>query len=173
MKRFCTQFLTWTALAVFVAGCATRETENPLPDTWMPANSIDDTARVIPLSRPYVYRVMVVDRTLLQLTKRWARDTRLKDDYKCADDFTLPARLVGKSFITLNQALAEVNDVYRLFGVTIALDGENRFSVDCVNRDVLTGIVRAPLIELQGQDKPPETVSPALKLRPALIPKKM
>jgi hypothetical protein len=147
MKQFHTTILLLTACSVLAAGCATGVGEKPLPKVWRPANSVDDTPKVIPLSRPYIYRVMVVDRTLLQLVKRWAKDTQIKDDYKCTDDFTLTTRLVGKSFTTLNQALAEVNDVYRLFGVKVALNSENKFTVECVNRDVITGIVRLPQSE--------------------------
>jgi hypothetical protein len=168
MKRFPTTFLLLATCVVLAAGCATGVGEKPLPKAWRPANSIDDTPKVIPLSRPYIYRVMVVDRTLLQLVKRWAKDTQIKDDYKCTDDFTLTTRLVGKSFTTLNQALAEVNDVYRLFGVKVSLNGENKFSVECVNRDVITGIVRLPQSERLGEEdgtartpaiEPPQTIA--------------
>jgi hypothetical protein len=152
MKQSHTPLFLLTACLVFTTGCATGVGDKPLPKAWRPANSVDDTPKVIPLSRPYIYRVMVVDRTLLQLVKRWAKDTQIKDDYKCTDDFTLTTRLVGKSFTTLNQALAEVNDVYRLFGVKVVLNSENKFSVECVNRDVITGIVRLPQSERLSED---------------------
>jgi hypothetical protein len=147
MKTRSPLFLISGALLLAVAGCATGVSEKPLPKAWRPANSFDDTPQVIPLTRPYIYKVLVVDRTLQQLVKRWAKDTKLEGEYACADDFTLSNKLVGKSFTTLNQAISEINETYRLFGAKVQLAADNRFVVDCVNRDVLTGVVRLPQTE--------------------------
>jgi hypothetical protein len=142
--------------SLVLAGCASSVSDKPLPKAWRQANEFEDSPRVIPLFRPYVYQVMPVDRTLMQLIRRWGKDTKISDDYKCPDDFTLPKSLLEKSFTTLDQAIAQVNETYRLFGVKLTLANQNQFLVECVNRDVLTGVVRIP----QAEEPKPQPVAP-------------
>lgn len=133
-----------TSIIFCVCGCATGVADKALPKAWQPANVFDEAPRVIPLNRPYTYKILVVDRTLMQLVRRWAKDTQVMTTYKCADDFTLPKRLVGRTFVSLDEALAEVNSTFYLFGTKLLIDAKNEFRVDCTGRDVITGIVRLP-----------------------------
>jgi hypothetical protein len=151
--------------ALALAGCATGVAEKPLPKAWRPANTFDDAPRVIPLARPYTYKILVVDRTLMQLVRRWSKDTQVANTYRCADDFTLPKRLVGKTFVSLDEAIAEVNSTYYLFGTKLILDSKNEFRVECTNRDVLTGIVRLPQ-EMNNLERGPQPVLPSEPITP-------
>ena len=134
-------FITVKIFCVFLTGCASRGLPE-LPDTWQPANKFDETPRVLALFRPYSYQVLSVDRTLMQLTRRWARDTQIDFDYRCDDDFSLPITLEGKKYREIDVAIQAVNEVYESFGVTFALSAKNKFTTTCANRDVVTGITR-------------------------------
>jgi predicted small lipoprotein YifL len=149
-----------TSLCAVLTGCASQ-TPLSLPDDWRAANKFDETPRVIALFRPYAYQVLSVDRTLMQLTRRWAKDTQIGFDYACDDDFSLPAKLEGETFRSVDAAMASINEVYKTFGVTLAINAQNKFTTRCINRDVVTGIAR-----LDREDKP---ATPAASSTPLQI----
>jgi hypothetical protein len=136
-------------LYLSLTACATNTAPN-LPEAWRPANTFDETPRVIALFRPYAYQVLSVDRTLLQLTRRWAKDTQIGFEYACDDDFSLPAKLEGESYRDADSALRAINAVYKSFGVVTTLNAQNKLTTKCTNRDVVTGIAR-----LNRDEKPP------------------
>jgi predicted small lipoprotein YifL len=156
------------ALCLSLTACATNTPLN-LPEAWRPANTFDETPRVIALSRPYAYQIFSVDRTLLQLTRRWAKDTQIGFDYACDDDFSLPARLEGESYRDVDSALRAINSVYKSFGVVTTLNAQNKLTTKCTNRDVVTGIAR-----LNRDEKPPaankESKPLLLQSTPRLVP---
>lgn len=131
-------------LGVALAGCAQRSTR-ALPNVWRPVNTFDDQPKAIPLFRPYVYAILEVDRTLMQMTRRWAKDSQIEFEYSCDDDFSLPARLNGRVFKDVDSAIAAVNETYSSFGVTVAISSSNKLTGKCTDRDSLTGIARLPL----------------------------
>lgn len=133
--------ISTTLFYMLISGCSSR-TVPDLPDAWQPANSFDDTPHVIALFRPYLYRVLSVDRTLMQLSRRWAKDTQIGSDYRCDDDFSLPVKLEGKSYREVNEAIQAINEIYESFGVTFTLSAKNELTTTCVNRDVVTGVAR-------------------------------
>ncbi len=131
--------------AAVLAGCSSPAIpDRPLPKGWKPLNSFDEQVKVIPLFRDYVFRVRVVDRSLLQLVGRWASDASIRSKYECDDDFSLPAELLKRVFADIDEALGELNRVYGTFGVVVSLDEKNSLVVQCPGRDVDTGIVRFP-----------------------------
>lgn len=131
--------------AAILAGCSSPAIpDRPLPKGWKPLNGFDDQVKVIPLSRDYVFRVRVVDRSLLQLVQRWASDASIRSKFECDDDFSLPAELLKRVFADVDEALGELNRVYGTFGVVVRLDEMNSLVVQCPGRDVETGIVRFP-----------------------------
>lgn len=139
-------------LYLSLTACASNTTLS-LPETWRPANTFDETPRVIALFRPYSYQVFSVDRTLLQLTRRWAKDTQIGFEYACDDDFSLPARLEGESYRDVDSALRAINEVYKSFGVATTLSAHNKLTTRCTNRDVVTGIARL------NRDEKPQTAN--------------
>jgi hypothetical protein len=149
-----------TLLCMSLTACASRATLD-LPETWQPANTFDETPRVIALFRPYAYQIFSVDRTLMQLTRRWAKDTQIGFDYVCDDDFSLPARLEGESYRDVDAALRAINDVYKSFGVTASFSPQNKLTTRCTSRDVITGIAR-----LNRDEKP---VAPINDGKPLLL----
>lgn len=155
-------------LCMSLIACASSTSPN-LPEAWRPANNFDDTPRVIALFRPYAYKVLSVDTTLLQLTRRWAKDTQVDFDYACDDDFSLPARLEGKTYRDVDAALHAINEVYKSFGVASTLSAQNKLTTRCTNRDVVTGIAR---LNREGkalaasQENKPLLLQPTLKVTP-------
>lgn len=159
---------------LLLTGCASQAPLN-LPDSWQAANTFDGTPRVIPLFRPYAYKVLSVDRTLMQLTRRWAKDTQIGFEYICDDDFSLPAKLEGETFRSIDTAISSINEVYKTFGVTLTISAQNKVTTRCVNRDVVTGIARldredkTPVINsLPLQQQPPAKNAP--KINPKVTP---
>jgi hypothetical protein len=144
-RRFARVAILALFSAAFLAGCSSPAIpDRPLPKGWKPLNSFDEQVKVIPLSRDYVFRVRVVDRSLLQLVGRWASDTSIRSKFECDDDFSLPAGLLKRVFADIDDALGELNRVYGTFGVVVRLDEKNALVVQCPGRDVDTGIVRFP-----------------------------
>ncbi len=144
-----------TLLCAALTACASQTPLN-LPDDWRAANTFDETPRVIALFRPYAYKVLSVDRTLMQLTRRWAKDTQIGFEYACDDDFSLPAKLEGETFRNVDAAMGAINEVYKTFGVALTISAQNKFTARCTNRDVVTGIAR-----LDRGDKSIAPVAPA------------
>ena len=134
-------FITAIMLFISLTGCASRALPE-LSDTWRPANNFDEAPRVIALFRPYTYQVLSVDSTLMQLVRRWAKDTNLNYDYRCDDDFSLPAKLEGKIYRELDVALDSINEVYDAFGINFSFSTKRILVVTCGNRDVITGVSR-------------------------------
>ena len=110
-------------VALLSCSCAT----SPPPDfagRWTPVNHYAAAPDGIPLAQPYVFVPTPLDRTLKTLLSRWAIDANRTLLYQHPSDFALYGPIATIRTSRLQDALGELNALYREQRVDIQLDGD-------------------------------------------------
>ncbi|MBJ6981134.1 hypothetical protein [Luteimonas sp. MC1572] len=110
-------------VALMLGGCAARE----VPDVrgrWQPVNRYAATTHAIPLRGAYVFQASPLDRTLRSLLVRWARDTQFTLDYRHHADFTLHLPVQALRAQRIEDAAAQLSEIYAAQQVLVAVDGD-------------------------------------------------
>jgi hypothetical protein len=125
--------LATALVAVLLAGCATRDVPD-IPGRWQPVNRYADATHAIPLRSAYVFQASPLDRTLRNLLARWARDTQVTLDYRHPADFTLHLPVQALRAQRIEDAAAQLNEIYAAQRVLVAMEGE-RLVVTAIGGD--------------------------------------
>ena len=110
-------------VALLSCSCAT----SPPPDfagIWTPVNHYAVAPEAIALAQPYVFVPTPLDRTLKTLLTRWATDSNRTLLYQIPTDFALYRPVAGIHTPHVQDALGELNALYREQRVDIQLDGD-------------------------------------------------
>ena len=110
-------------LALLSCSCAT----SPPPDfagRWMPVNHYAAAPDGIPLAHAYVFVPTPLDRTLKTLLARWATDSNRTLLYQHPSDFALYGPVADIHTSRLQDALVELNALYRAQRVDVTLNGD-------------------------------------------------
>lgn len=110
-------------VALLSCSCAT----SPPPDfagRWTPVNHYATAPEGIPLAQPYVFVPTPLDRTLKTLLSRWAIDSNRTLLYQHPSDFALYGPVAAIRTNRLQDALAELNALYREQRIDVQLDGD-------------------------------------------------
>ncbi|MBB1471441.1 MULTISPECIES: hypothetical protein [unclassified Luteimonas] len=110
-------------VALMLSACATRDAPD-VRGRWQPVNRYADTTHAIPLRGAYVFQASPLDRTLRSLLARWARDTQMTLDYRHHADFTLHLPVQALRAQRLEDAAAQLSEVYAAHDVLVAVDGD-------------------------------------------------
>ncbi len=122
------------ALVVSLAACATPEASQ-FGGRWKPVNQFSHAAVAIPIYPDYVYQASPMDRTLMRLLQRWAKDSNMELAYQVGMDYTLYTPVANVTTADIASALQQMNDIYKAQGIEIQLSG---------NRIVVSGGRAAP-----------------------------
>ena len=90
---------------------------------WRPVNRYDKKTIEIPLSVPYTYYAMPMDRTLKSMLTRWTSDTETKLDYRLRSDFTLPKPVAEIRTTEARDAVSQLSAIYAKQGLSVTVDG--------------------------------------------------
>lgn len=109
-------------VALVLTGCATRDAPG-IGGHWQPANRYADTTQAIPLRGAYLFQASPLDGTLRSLLARWARDTQVTLDYRHHADYTLHMPVQALRAQRLEDAAAQLSEVYAAQRVLVTVDG--------------------------------------------------
>ncbi|WP_018152865.1 hypothetical protein [Leeia oryzae] len=121
------RILLVTALSYSLAGCSA--TPPNYGGNWAPVNEYAKDIQEIPLTHPYRYYALPIDKTLKNLLGRWAMDTGTTLSYQHTSDFSLNKQAGEIRTATLAEALAALQAIYRTQGIRIEQTANNTISV--------------------------------------------
>jgi hypothetical protein len=119
-------------LCCLLGACSTGRAPEP-SDEWSKVNSFEDEIRPIILRQPYTYSALPIDTSIMSMINRWAKDSNIKAEYRCATDYSIPKRMLTMKVSSLRAAITEVASVY----------GEQELSVE-LSTDKGTIIIDCP-----------------------------
>lgn len=96
---------------------------------WKPLNTFSTGIQEIPLTRPYRYYVLPIDKTLKSLLARWASDNMSKLDYQHYLDFSLPQQAAAINTTNPIDAITKLNAIYKEKHISIRRDQDGRITV--------------------------------------------
>jgi hypothetical protein len=109
-------------VALMLGACATREAPD-IRGRWQPVNRYADATHAIPLRGAYVFQASPLDRTLRNLLARWASDAQVTLDYRHHADFTLHLPVRALRAQRIEDAAAQLSEIYAAQRVLVAVDG--------------------------------------------------
>ena len=123
--------LVFSFLTVLLCGCSSPKAPE-YSENWRQVNSFGDGITAVALHEKYTYGVLPMDTSLKSMVSRWVGDTKIKLDYRCGFDYSIPQKLLGFRVFSLRAAMVELGAIYGEQQLTVELSADKTtMVVDC------------------------------------------
>lgn len=153
-KTLSVSLIIWSS--IMVAGCGSTTPPPDFSDSWKPLNAYSKNIQEIPLSRPYRFTSLPIDRTFKGLLERWALDAGAQIDYRHNVDYSLSYKVSEIDEVQLEDAVMRLDSLYSGYGVSVQMNGKYKIIVTGLS----TGLSEEPLAELEEQKLTIEKAGP-------------
>lgn len=127
-------------LAISLTGCATSAPPG-IGGDWNPVNRYASYTQEIPLHRVYVFHPSPMDGTLKNMLSRWARDSGMSLSYLHGSDFTLFEPVQRIHTPSLQQATAQLAQIYSAQQLLVTVDGNQLVVRPAANTHAVASVV--------------------------------
>ena len=120
---------------LLLTACDTKPRLPQPNSSWQAVNRFSEQVQRLPLHHAHRYTVRTTDHTLRQLLTRWAQESNTQLAYNAEADFSLPQSLADLNTPELGTAIVQLNTIYRMHGVVVAMDANHTLTVSSLSKE--------------------------------------